>query len=117
MNIQCYQVKDDPDHEAAAGTDSNVLLIAQIVEGDLELVATWARVRVELLGLVKSHVLDLDLIVDGDVLVVRHVCDGDSSANVGCKSKEDYRISKTAPRLGKKKRFLTPREREAPWCG
>lgn len=74
LSVSIYHVKYNSDHEAAAGADGNVLLVAKVVQGDLELIAAWARVEVGLLGFVEGHVLDLDLIVDRDVLVVRHLC-------------------------------------------
>ena len=41
-----YNVEDDLDHETAAGADCDFLTIAEVGEGDFELVATWARVGV-----------------------------------------------------------------------
>jgi hypothetical protein len=71
-----YEIENHPDHEAAAGANSNVLLVPQIVEHDLESVAAGARVVVHLERFVEGHIFDLDLIVDGKLFVVRHFgCD------------------------------------------
>jgi hypothetical protein len=43
-----YHVKNDPDHQTAAGTDSDVFLIPQVRDGDFEAVAARARVVVDL---------------------------------------------------------------------
>ena len=70
-----YKVKDDTDHETAAGADGNVLLIEQVVQSNLEFVATRTRIVVDLHGLIEGHVLDFDLVIDGNILVVRHCGD------------------------------------------
>lgn len=67
-----YQVKDHSDHETAARADSNILLIQQVFECDLKLVAARTRELVNSHGLIKDHILDLDLVVDRNTLVVRH---------------------------------------------
>lgn len=75
MAHNTYQVKDDSDHKTAARANGDVLLLEQVFEGNLKLVATRARELVDSHGLVKGHVLDFDLIVDRNTLVVRHFCD------------------------------------------
>lgn len=66
-----YHLIDDPYHQAAAGAHGDVGgLVLQVGQRDLEAVAAGARVVVGLEGLVVRHVLDLDLVVDGDFLVV-----------------------------------------------
>lgn len=61
---QIVKIKDDSNHQAAAGTHGNVLLVAQVVEGDLEAIAARARIVIDLESFVKCHVFDLDLVVD-----------------------------------------------------
>ena len=67
-----YKIKDDSNHEAAAGTDSNVLLVEKIHQRNLEAISARARIGVGLLGIIPGHVLDLDVIVDGELFVVGH---------------------------------------------
>lgn len=70
--VRTNSIVDYFDHEAAARTSGNVVaLIPQIIDGDLEPVTTRARVVEDLESLVPGHVLDLDLVVDGNLLV-RH---------------------------------------------
>ncbi len=59
-----YYFEYDFDHQAAAGADCDFLAIAEVGEGDFELVATWAWVGVEGCGLVIGHVFNLYLIVE-----------------------------------------------------
>jgi hypothetical protein len=54
---QIVHVKDHSDHETAAGTHSNLFAVTQIIDGDLEAVAAWARVCVCLEGGIVGHVL------------------------------------------------------------
>ena len=46
------------------GTHGDLLAVAKVVQDDLEAVATWAWVRVQLQRHVERHVFDLDLVVD-----------------------------------------------------
>ena len=59
-----YCFEDHSDLQAAAGADSNLLPIAQITEGDLELVTTGTWVGIECCGSIIGHILDFDLIVE-----------------------------------------------------
>ena len=77
-----YQIKDHSDHETAAGADSDILLVAKVVQSNLEAIATGTRVVVELESLIEGHVFDLNLIVDGQILVVGH---DDVCRRVSCK--------------------------------
>jgi len=70
-NTETYQVKDNTNHQTAARAHSDLLAIAQIIDANLEAVAAWARVRIDLHGRVEGHVFDLDLIVDVEAFV-RH---------------------------------------------
>lgn len=68
-----HHLVNDANHQAAAGANGNVVgAIEQLVERDLEAVAAGARVVVEPARGVVRHVLDLDLVVDGKLLVVAH---------------------------------------------
>lgn len=73
-NCSTYQIEDDPDHQTATGADGDILLVAQVLEQDLELVAARARVVVHLLGCVEGHVLDLDLVINGNFSIIGHFC-------------------------------------------
>lgn len=66
-----YLVKNDPDHQTAARTDSDVLAVAEVGDGNLEPIATRTRVVIYLQVGIEGHIFDLDLVVNGDVLV-RH---------------------------------------------
>jgi hypothetical protein len=70
-----YQIKNNPNHETATGTHGNILLVQQILECDLELVATRTWELINSHSLVKSHILNLDFIVYRSTLVVGH-CGG-----------------------------------------
>lgn len=59
-----YYFEYDLDHQAAARTDRNLFPIAEVIEGNLELVAAWAGVSIEGSRLMIGHILDLDLIVE-----------------------------------------------------
>ena len=59
-----YCFEDHSDLQAAAGADSNLLPIAKITEGDLELVATGTWIRIECCSSIVGHILDLNLIVE-----------------------------------------------------
>jgi hypothetical protein len=64
LNLEpTYHLEDDLDHKAAAGTDSHLFAIAQVRNGNLEAVATRARVVVDLEVGVEGHVLDFYLVV------------------------------------------------------
>ena len=58
-------LKYDLNHETTAGADGGVFAVAQVPEGDLEPVATWAWVVVELEGGVECHVFDFYFVVVG----------------------------------------------------
>lgn len=63
----------DSYHEAATWTNGDVCrFVLKIRERNLELVATWARVVVDLECLVVGHIFDLDLVIDSNFLVVGH---------------------------------------------
>lgn len=66
-----YMVKNHPDHQTAARTDSDVLAIAEVGDGNLEPIATRTRVVIDLEVGIEGHIFDLDLVVNGDV-IVRH---------------------------------------------
>ncbi|KAI7930228.1 hypothetical protein M0657_001697 [Pyricularia oryzae] len=71
--VQVLDLVDDADHEAAAWADGDVgLAVLQVSQSDLEAIAAGARVVVDLERLVVRHVLDLDLVVDGDFFLVGH---------------------------------------------
>lgn len=71
--IVTHHLVNDPDHQTATGAHGDVVgLVLQVGQGDLEAVAAWARVVVGLQRLVVRHVLDLYLVVDGYLLIVRH---------------------------------------------
>jgi hypothetical protein len=75
--FQAIYIEYDSDHETAAGTDGDLLSIAQIRDPDLEAVAAWARVVVDLQGGVEGHVFDLDFVVDVQLVGGGH-CECDS---------------------------------------
>lgn len=54
---QTHRIEYHPDHERATRTHGNVLAVPQVVDQDLEFVAAWARVGVDLEGGVVGHVL------------------------------------------------------------
>ena len=59
-----YCFEDDSDLQAAAGADSNLLPIAKITKGDLELVATGTWIRIKCRSSIVGHILNFDLIVE-----------------------------------------------------
>lgn len=65
-----HSLKDDPNHQTTARADGDVGGVTEISQRDFKPVAARARVVVDLHGLVKRHVLNLDLVVDRDGLVV-----------------------------------------------
>ena len=65
-----------PNHQAAAGTHSDVLPVLKIHERNLKPVATGAWVVVYLQLLIPGHVLDFDLVVDGHMSVCHFVFKG-----------------------------------------
>ena len=67
-----HHLENNPNHQAARRAGGNVLAVLEVEQGNLKLVAARARVGVDLAGLVPGHVLDLDLVVDGNLLVVGH---------------------------------------------
>lgn len=69
---EAHQVKNHTNHQAAAWTHRHVLLVAEVVERNLEAVAAGAGVKVRLEGGVERHVFDFDFVVDGEVVVVGH---------------------------------------------
>ena len=69
-----YGFEDHSDLQAAAWADSNLLPIAKVSEGDLELVATGTWVSIESRSSVVGHIFDFDLIVE------RHLVFPESSA-------------------------------------
>ena len=71
-SMATYRVKHHSDHQAAAWTHCYLFTVPEVINRDFEAVATGARIMVDLEGLVVRHVLDLDLIIDGKLLVVRH---------------------------------------------
>lgn len=73
LDIGTYQVKDNANHQTAAGTHRDLLAIAQIIDANLEAVAAWARERVNLHGRVEGHVFDFDLIVYVEAFVCHFV--------------------------------------------
>jgi hypothetical protein len=66
-----YLVKDDLDHQTAAGANGNFLAISEVCNPNLEAIATRARVVIDLECLVEGHVFDFNLIVY--VEIVCHV--------------------------------------------
>jgi hypothetical protein len=62
--IGTYHVENNPDHQTATRTHGDLFTVAQIVDCDLETIATWAGICVDLDIWVEGHVFDLDLIVD-----------------------------------------------------
>lgn len=58
-----YHVKDDPDHQTAAGAHRNFFSISEVCDPDLEAIATRARVVIDLEGFIEAHVFNLNLIV------------------------------------------------------
>ncbi len=69
-----YCFEDHSNLQAAAGADSNLLPIAKISKGDLELVATGTWVSIECRSSVVGHIFNFDLIVE------RHFVFPESSA-------------------------------------
>lgn len=65
-----YHIVDDSDHQAAAGADSDVLLLTKVIDGDLKAIPTRAGIVVDLESLIKGHILDLNLIVDRNSLLI-----------------------------------------------
>lgn len=63
------KVKDDSDHQTAAGAYGNILFVAQVVDTNREAVAARAWVVIDLKRFVEGHVFDFDLIVNGVFLV------------------------------------------------
>jgi hypothetical protein len=61
---QIIQIEDDSDHETATRADRDVLAIPEICDVDLETVATWTGVVVDLQCLVECHILNFNLIID-----------------------------------------------------
>jgi len=65
------QIKDYPDLETTAWTDSYFLPITKIVDCDLETITTRTWIMIDLQIRIEGHIFDLDLIVDGNILI-RH---------------------------------------------
>ncbi len=63
-----YCFEDHSDLQAAAWADSNLLPVAKISDGDLELVATGTWVSIERGSSVVGHIFDFDLIVERHLL-------------------------------------------------
>jgi len=61
---QIINIEYDPDHQATAWTNRNILAISQVCDADLEHVSAGAWIGVYLQGRIVGHVFDLDLIVD-----------------------------------------------------
>lgn len=59
-----HRLKDHLDHQRAARTHGDILAVAQVVDGNLETVATGTRVVIYLQRGIKDHVFDLDLVVN-----------------------------------------------------
>jgi hypothetical protein len=64
-----HLIKDNPDHQAAAGTARNVLAVAHVGYGDFEAVAARAGVVVDLQGRIVEAVLDFYLVVEVQLFV------------------------------------------------
>lgn len=62
FSAHCFEYNFD--HQTAAGADCDFFAIAEVGEGDLKLVATWAWVGIEGCGFVVGHVFDLYLVVE-----------------------------------------------------
>ena len=56
--------KDDFDHQAAAGANSYIFAIAEVLQQDLELITARTWVGVERCSFVEDHILDFNLVVD-----------------------------------------------------
>jgi hypothetical protein len=59
-----YHFKYHAYHQTTAGTHSDVFLVPQVGDGDLEAVAARARVMVDFKGRIVGHILDLYLVVN-----------------------------------------------------
>jgi hypothetical protein len=64
-----YDIKDNLDHQTATGTNGDFFTLAEIIDRDLESVATWAWVMVDLKDGVEGHVFDFNFVVDGECFV------------------------------------------------
>jgi len=65
--VSCtHRIEDDSDDQAATGTTSDVLCLFELASRDLEAIATGARVVEEVPIFIVGHVLQLDLVVEGD---------------------------------------------------
>ena len=73
-------VEDDTNHQATTWTYRDLLTISQIVDSNLESIATWAREVIDLQGRVEGHIFDFDFIID----ILRHIEAQIYSALTGC---------------------------------
>jgi hypothetical protein len=64
-----YRVEDDAYHQTTAGAARNVFSVAHVIDGNLEAVATWTWVVVDLQSLIVETVFDLDFVVEVDFFV------------------------------------------------
>jgi hypothetical protein len=62
---ETHHLKNDANHQRAAGADGDFFAVAQVCNADFKAIAAWAREMVDLQGRVEGHVLDFDLVVDG----------------------------------------------------
>lgn len=62
-------VEDNFNHQTAARANSYFFAVSKVINCDLEAVATWAWIVINLNVRVKGHIFDLDFIVDRDSVV------------------------------------------------
>ena len=56
--------EDDFDHQATARANGYIFAIAEVLQQNLELIATRTWVSVEGCSFMEDHILDFDLVVD-----------------------------------------------------
>lgn len=60
-----YRLKYDLNHQTAAGADCCVFAIPEVLQRNLESVAAWTWIVIDLHGRVEGHVFNLNLVVKG----------------------------------------------------
>ena len=73
MKENPHQVKNYPDLETTAGTDSYFLPVTKIGDCDLKPIATRTWIMIDLQIRIEGHIFNLDLVVDGNILIC-HDC-------------------------------------------
>jgi len=119
---ETHRFKDNPDHQAAGGTHSDLLAVAEVVQQNLKAVAAGTRVRVQLQRRVECHIFDFDLVVDGRLVVGGHLtcADADMQGDCSCAGRLCSELcvrTLTAVWIGMLRGVATAVDRDVVLCG